>query len=100
MERLAAVVSRACQMPDASNVILIPEEESAICAKVAIMPRIVPSSPRRGTRGTVIRRGTTSEGVHESIGFELALESNPEFTGSVLTAMARAVALRVRCSTS
>lgn len=42
--------------------------------------------------GTVIRRGTTSEGVHESIGFELALESNPEFTGSVLTAMARAVA--------
>lgn len=42
--------------------------------------------------GTVIRRGTTSEGVHESIGFELALDSNPEFTGSVLAAMARAVA--------
>lgn len=42
--------------------------------------------------GAVIRRGTTSEGVAESIGFELALDSNPEFTGSVLVAMGRAVA--------
>ena len=42
--------------------------------------------------GQVIRRGTTSEGVHATIGFELALDSNPEFTGAVLVAVARAVA--------
>lgn len=42
--------------------------------------------------GQVIRRGATSEGVHETIGFELALDSNPEFTGAVLVAVARAVA--------
>ncbi|WP_022867664.1 diaminopimelate dehydrogenase [Schaalia vaccimaxillae] len=42
--------------------------------------------------GQVIRRGTTSEGIHETIGYELALDSNPEFTGSVLAAVARAVA--------
>lgn len=42
--------------------------------------------------GTVIRRGTTSEGIAETINFELALDSNPEFTGSVVVAMGRAVA--------
>ena len=42
--------------------------------------------------GQVIRRGTTFEGVHATIGFELALDSNPEFTGAVLVAVARAVA--------
>ncbi|MCL3776871.1 MULTISPECIES: diaminopimelate dehydrogenase [unclassified Actinomyces] len=42
--------------------------------------------------GQVIRRGATSDGVHETIGFELALDSNPEFTGAVLVAVARAVA--------
>ncbi|WP_115726912.1 diaminopimelate dehydrogenase [Actinomyces culturomici] len=42
--------------------------------------------------GTVIRRGETSDGVGQRIGFDLALDSNPEFTGSVLAAMGRAVA--------
>ena len=42
--------------------------------------------------GTVIRRGRTSDGVAERITFELALDSNPEFTGSVVTAMGRAAA--------
>ena len=42
--------------------------------------------------GSVIRRGHTSEGVAETVSFELQLDSNPEFTGSVLVATARAVA--------
>ncbi|QWW20620.1 diaminopimelate dehydrogenase [Schaalia sp. 19OD2882] len=42
--------------------------------------------------GTVIRRGVTSEGVAANVTFELQLGSNPEFTGSVLVAFARAVA--------
>lgn len=42
--------------------------------------------------GQVIRRGETSEGVHHTIGFDLALDSNPEFTGAVLVAVARAIA--------
>ncbi|WP_076464045.1 diaminopimelate dehydrogenase [Actinomyces mediterranea] len=42
--------------------------------------------------GTVIRRGTTSEGIAETINFELNLDSNPEFTGSVVVAMGRAAA--------
>lgn len=41
--------------------------------------------------GQVIRRGETSDGVAATIGFDLALGSNPEFTGSVLVAVARAV---------
>ncbi|WP_418968512.1 diaminopimelate dehydrogenase [Alloscardovia omnicolens] len=40
--------------------------------------------------GQVIRTGSTSEGVNHSIHFELTLDSNPEFTGSVLVATARA----------
>ncbi|WP_159717431.1 diaminopimelate dehydrogenase [Actinomyces marmotae] len=42
--------------------------------------------------GTVIRRGLTSDGVAERITFELALDSNPEFTGAVVVAMGRAAA--------
>lgn len=42
--------------------------------------------------GTVIRRGQTSAEVAATIGFELSLGSNPEFTGSVVAAMGRAVA--------
>ena len=42
--------------------------------------------------GSVIRRGHTSEDVAETVSFELQLGSNPEFTGSVVAAMARAVA--------
>ncbi|MDO4243247.1 MAG: diaminopimelate dehydrogenase [Actinomyces sp.] len=42
--------------------------------------------------GTVIRRGTTSEGTSATVGFELQLGSNPEFTGSVVVATGRAVA--------
>ena len=42
--------------------------------------------------GSVIRRGHTSDGVAETVSFELQLGSNPEFTGSVVAAMARAVA--------
>ncbi|MDO4258423.1 MAG: diaminopimelate dehydrogenase [Actinomycetaceae bacterium] len=41
--------------------------------------------------GTVIRRGQTSDSAAQTITFELALDSNPEFTGSVLVATARAV---------
>ncbi|WP_127842750.1 diaminopimelate dehydrogenase [Actinomyces wuliandei] len=42
--------------------------------------------------GTVVRRGTTSEGAATSVGFDLQLGSNPEFTGSVVAAMGRAAA--------
>ncbi len=42
--------------------------------------------------GTVIRRGETADDVAATVGFELALGSNPEFTGSVLVCVARAVA--------
>ena len=42
--------------------------------------------------GSVIRRGHTSDGVAETVSFELQLGSNPEFTGSVVAAMGRAVA--------
>lgn len=41
--------------------------------------------------GTVFRAGTTSEGTKQRVEFALALESNPEFTASVLVAFARAV---------
>jgi len=40
--------------------------------------------------GFVMRTGTTSEGRHHVIEFGLKLDSNPEFTGSVLVAYARA----------
>ncbi|NLG47769.1 diaminopimelate dehydrogenase [Gordonia sp. (in: high G+C Gram-positive bacteria)] len=42
--------------------------------------------------GFVIRSGTTSEGTKQVIEYRLALESNPEFTASVLVAYARAAA--------
>lgn len=42
--------------------------------------------------GFVIRTGQTGAGTKQRIEFSLALESNPEFTGSVLVAFARAVA--------
>src|SRR5690606_26302514 len=38
--------------------------------------------------GTVFRSGTTGEGSKQRIEFALALESNPEFTASVLVAYA------------
>ncbi len=44
--------------------------------------------------GSVIRCGETSDGIKETIEFSLKLDSNPEFTGSVLCAIARA-ALRL-----
>ena len=40
--------------------------------------------------GSVIHSGTTSEGVNQVIEYKLTLDSNPEFTGSVLAACARA----------
>lgn len=40
--------------------------------------------------GFVIRTGTTSDGVNHQIEYRLQLDSNPEFTGSVLVAYARA----------
>lgn len=40
--------------------------------------------------GSVIRCGETSDGIKETIEFSLKLDSNPEFTGSVLCAIARA----------
>lgn len=41
--------------------------------------------------GFVFRTGETSPGVKQVIEFALKLDSNPEFTASVLTAYARAV---------
>ena len=40
--------------------------------------------------GFVIRSGETAEGHHHVIEYRLQLDSNPEFTGSVLVAYARA----------
>jgi diaminopimelate dehydrogenase len=42
--------------------------------------------------GFVIRSGSTSEDSDQTVEFRLALESNPEFTASVLVAYARAAA--------
>ncbi|GAA3966136.1 diaminopimelate dehydrogenase [Gordonia caeni] len=42
--------------------------------------------------GFVIRSGTTSDGTAQVIEYSLALDSNPEFTASVLVAYARAAA--------
>lgn len=42
--------------------------------------------------GQVIRAGETSENTTQVYGFTLALDSNPEFTGSMLAATARATA--------
>jgi len=41
--------------------------------------------------GLVLRTGETSDGVKHTVEFSLKLESNPEFTSSVLTAYARAM---------
>lgn len=41
--------------------------------------------------GFVIRNGTTSDGINQVVQFALQLDSNPEFTASVLAAYARAV---------
>jgi len=41
--------------------------------------------------GFVIRSGETSDGTNQMIEYRLQLDSNPEFTGSVLLAVARAV---------
>lgn len=40
--------------------------------------------------GFVIRSGTSSEGINQVVEYSLKLESNPEFTASVLVAYARA----------
>lgn len=40
--------------------------------------------------GSVIRSGITGQGNRHTVEYRLALDSNPEFTGSVLTACARA----------
>ncbi len=40
--------------------------------------------------GVVIRSGTTADGNNQTIEYHLQLDSNPEFTGSVLVACARA----------
>jgi diaminopimelate dehydrogenase len=41
--------------------------------------------------GFVIRSGNTAAGTKQTIEYSLKLESNPEFTASVLVAYARAV---------
>ncbi|MCF2707072.1 diaminopimelate dehydrogenase [Arcanobacterium haemolyticum] len=46
--------------------------------------------------GTVVRTGETRPGVKHVVSFKLALDSNPEFTGAVVTATARAVAKMAR----
>src|SRR5690554_4239404 len=40
--------------------------------------------------GFVIRSGTSSEGINQVVEYSLQLQSNPEFTASVLVAYARA----------
>ena len=40
--------------------------------------------------GMVLRSGVTGDGHNQIIEFDLTLDSNPEFTGSVLAAYARA----------
>lgn len=40
--------------------------------------------------GLVVRRGSTDAAVHHTINFELELDSNPEFTGSMVVATGRA----------
>ena len=40
--------------------------------------------------GRVIRSGETSEGTNQVYSFNLALDANPEFTGAMLVATARA----------
>jgi diaminopimelate dehydrogenase len=62
-----------------TTVTFISEEELA--AKHSAMPH----------GGFVIRSGITGEGTKQIIEFGLKLESNPEFTASVLVAYARAV---------
>lgn len=42
--------------------------------------------------GFVLRSGKTSENVNQVAEFSLKLDSNPEFTASVLVAYARAIA--------
>ncbi|MBP3223010.1 MAG: diaminopimelate dehydrogenase [Actinomycetaceae bacterium] len=42
--------------------------------------------------GFVVRSGSTSEGNNHTVEFSLDLDSNPEFTGSMVAASARAVA--------
>jgi diaminopimelate dehydrogenase len=42
--------------------------------------------------GSVIYTGTSSEGTKHVVEYSLNLDSNPEFTGAVLVAYARAVA--------
>ncbi len=46
--------------------------------------------------GSVIRTGKTGDGNNQVVEFKLTLDSNPEFTGSVLVAYARAV-YRMAC---
>ena len=46
--------------------------------------------------GMVLRTGTTSNGVKQRMEFGLQLDSNPEFTASVLVAYARAIARMAR----
>ena len=46
--------------------------------------------------GSVIRTGITGSGNNQVVEFKLTLDSNPEFTGSVLVAFARAV-YRMAC---
>lgn len=41
--------------------------------------------------GRVVRSGESASGTHQHLEFSLALQSNPEFTSSVLVAFARAV---------
>jgi diaminopimelate dehydrogenase len=46
--------------------------------------------------GVVIRTGTTGNGTGQRLEFSLNLESNPEFTASVIVAYARAIARMAR----
>lgn len=50
--------------------------------------------------GFVIRSGESSTGVNQTIEYRLQLESNPEFTSSVLVAYARAAARLMRAGES
>jgi diaminopimelate dehydrogenase len=85
----AAIEKTIKTMPDyfsdySTTVNFITEEE--LKAKHSGMPH----------GGVVIRTGTTGNGTGQRLEFSLSLESNPEFTASVIVAYARAIARMAR----
>ena len=79
LRRLSVVLALALCAPLSANAIEFSAQELA--RDHAAMPH----------GGFVIRSGSSSDGLRHSIEYRLQLDSNPEFTASVLVAYARAV---------